>query len=281
MKLGTVIFPTEYSIRPDDFARACEERGFESIWFPEHTHIPSSRKTPYPAGGELPKEYSHTYDPFVALMAAAAVTKTIKLATGICLVVERDPIVTAKEVASLDLLSNGRFLFGIGGGWNVEEMENHGMPFGTRWKLLRERIEAMKEIWTKDEATYHGELVSFDAIWSWPKPAQKPHPPIILGSASKMGIKRVVEYCDGWIPIGLAVRDMPAAIADLHAQAKAKGRDPQSIEVSLFWAPPDADGLKRYQDMGVARGVLALPPVGKDEALKMLDGMAGLVDQVK
>lgn len=281
MKLGTVIFPTEYSIRPDDFARACEERGFESIWFPEHTHIPSSRKTPYPAGGELPKEYSHTYDPFVALMAAAAVTKTIKLATGICLVIERDPIVTAKEVASLDLLSNGRFLFGIGGGWNVEEMENHGMPFGTRWKLLRERIEAMKEIWTKDEAEYHGELVSFDPIWSWPKPQQKPHPPIILGSASKMGIKRVVEYCDGWIPIGLAVRDMPAAIADLHAQAKAKGRDPQSIEVSLFWAPPDADGLKRYQDMGVARGVLALPPVGKDEALKMLDGMAGLVDQVK
>ena len=281
MKLGTVIFPTEYSIRPDDFARACEERGFESIWFPEHTHIPTSRKTPYPAGGELPKEYSHTYDPFVALMAAAAVTKTIKLATGICLVIERDPIVTAKEVASLDLLSNGRVLFGIGGGWNVEEMENHGMPFGKRWKLLRERIEAMKEIWTKDAAEYHGELVSFDPIWSWPKPQQKPHPPIILGSASKMGIKRVVDYCDGWIPIGLAVRDMPAAIQDLHAQAKAKGRDPQSIEVSLFWAPPDADGLKRYQDMGVARGVLALPSVAKDEALKMLDGMAGLVDKVR
>ncbi|MBM4243185.1 MAG: LLM class F420-dependent oxidoreductase [Deltaproteobacteria bacterium] len=280
MKLGTVIFPTAYSIRPDDFARACEERGFESVWFPEHTHIPASRKTPYPAGGELPKEYSHTYDPFVALMAAAAVTKTIKVATGICLVIERDPIVTAKEVASLDLLSNGRFLFGVGGGWNVEEMENHGMPFRTRWKLLRERIEAMKEIWTKDEAEYHGELVSFDPIWSWPKPQQKPHPPIILGSASKMGIKRVVEYCDGWIPIGLAVRDMPAAIRDLHAQAKAKGRDPQSIEVSLFWAPTDADELRRYQDMGVARGVLALPPVGKDKALKMLDGMAGLVGKV-
>jgi probable F420-dependent oxidoreductase len=281
MKLGTVIFPTDYSIRPDDFARACEERGFESVWFPEHTHIPTSRKTPYPAGGELPKEYSHTYDPFVALMAAAAVTKTIKVATGICLVIERDPIVTAKEVASLDALSNGRFLFGIGGGWNVEEMENHGMPFGKRWKLLRERIEAMKEIWSKDAAEYHGELVSFDPIWSWPKPQQKPHPPIILGSASKMGIKRVVDYCDGWIPIGLAVRDMPGAIKDLHEQAKAKGRDPQSIEVSLFWAPPDADGLKRYQDMGVARGVLALPSVPKDEVLKMLDGMAGLVDQVK
>lgn len=280
MKLGTVIFPTEYSIRPDDFARACEERGFESVWFPEHTHIPSSRKTPYPAGGELPKEYSHSYDPFVALMAAAAVTKTIKVATGICLVIERDPIITAKEVASLDLLSNGRFLFGIGGGWNVEEMENHGMPFGKRWKLLRERIEAMKEIWAKDEAEYHGELVSFDPIWSWPKPQQKPHPPIILGSASKMGIKRVVDYCDGWIPIGLAVRDMPVAIKDLHAQAKAKGRDPQSIEVSIFWAPPDADGLRQYQDMGIARGVLALPSVPKDEVLKMLDGMAGLVGKI-
>jgi len=150
MKLGVAIFPTDYTIRPDDFARACEERGFESIWFPEHTHIPTSRKTPYPAGGELPKEYSHTHDPFVALMAAAGATKKIKLATGICLLIERDPIVTAKEVASLDMLSNGRFLFGIGGGWNVEEMENHGMPFGTRWKLLRERVEAMKEIWTKD-----------------------------------------------------------------------------------------------------------------------------------
>jgi len=280
MKLGVAIFPTDYTIRPDDFGRACEERGFESIWFPEHTHIPTSRKTPYPAGGELPKEYSHTHDPFVALMAAAAVTKTIKLATGICLVIERDPIVTAKEVASLDLLSNGRFLFGIGGGWNVEEMENHGMPFGTRWKLLRERIEAMKEIWTKDEAEYHGELVSFDPIWSWPKPQQKPHPPIILGSASKMGIKRVVDYCDGWIPIGLAVSDMPGAIKDLHTQAKAKGRDPQSIEISLFWAPPDVDQLKYYADMGIARGVMALPSAPKDEVLKMLDGMAGLVGKV-
>ena len=280
MKLGVAIFPTEYTIRPDDFARACEERVFESIWFPEHTHIPSSRKTPYPAGGELPKEYSHTHDPFVALMAAAAVTTKIKLATGICLVIERDPIVTAKEVASLDFLSNGRVLFGIGGGWNVEEMENHGMPFAKRWRLLRERVEAMKEIWTKDEAEYHGELVSFDPIWSWPKPVQKPYPPVILGSASKMGIKRVVEYCDGWIPIGLALPDLPGAIKELHAQAQAKGRDPQSIEVSVFWAPPDKDQLKHYQDVGVARGVLALPSLDRDQVLQMLDGMAKLVDQV-
>jgi probable F420-dependent oxidoreductase len=280
MKLGVAMFPTDYTIRPDDFGRACEERGFESIWFPEHTHIPASRKTPYPAGGELPKEYSHTHDPFLALMAAAAVTKSIKLATGICLLIERDPIVTAKEVASLDVLSNGRFLFGIGGGWNVEEMENHGTPFARRWRLLRERVEAMKKIWTEDAAEYHGELVSFDPIWQWPKPVQKPHPPIILGSASKQGIKRVVDYCDGWIPIGLALPDLPGAIKDLHAQAKAKGRDPQSIEISLFWAPPDAGELRRYQDLGVARGVLALPSVAKDEVLAMLDGMAGLVAKV-
>jgi probable F420-dependent oxidoreductase len=280
MKLGVAIFPTDYTIRPDDFARACEERGFESVWFPEHTHIPVSRKTPYPAGGDLPKEYWHTHDPFVALMAAAAVTKTIKLATGICLVIERDPIVTAKAVASLDQLSNGRVLFGIGGGWNVEEMENHGQPFGKRWKLLRERIEAMKAIWTTDEAEYHGELVNFDKIWSFPKPLQKPHPPIILGSASKQGIKRVVDYCDGWIPIGLALPDLPRALAELRTQAQAQGRDPQSIEVSIFWAPPDPDQLKHYRDIGVARGVLALPSVSKDQVLQMLDGMAGLVGAV-
>ena len=280
MKLGTVIFPTEYSIRPDDFARACEERGFESVWFPEHTHIPSSRKTPYPAGGELPKEYSHTYDPFVALMAAAAVTKTIKVATGICLVIERDPIITAKEVASLDLLSNGRFLFGIGGGWNVEEMENHGAPFKRRWKVLRERVEAMKKIWTEEAAEYHGEFVDFDPIWSYPKPRQKPHPPIVLGSATRAGLQRVVDYCDGWIPIGFALPDLPGAIRELHERAKAAGRDPKSIEITLFWAMPDADELRRYESLGIERGILACPSLGRDEVLAMLDGYAPLVEAV-
>ena len=280
MKLGTVIFPTEYSIRPDDFARACEERGFESVWFPEHTHIPASRKTPYPAGGELPKEYSHTYDPFVALMAAAAVTKTIKVATGICLVIERDPIVTAKEVASLDLLSNGRFLFGIGGGWNVEEMENHGAPFKRRWKVLRERVEAMKKIWTEEAAEYHGEFVDFDPIWSYPKPRQKPHPPIVLGSASRAGLQRVVDYCDGWIPIGFALPDLPGAIRELHERAKAAGRDPKSIEITLFWAMPDAGELRRYESLGIERGILACPSLGRDEVLAMLDGYAPLVEAV-
>src|SRR2546421_5527783 len=182
MKYGVAIFPTDYAIRPDQVAREAEQRGFESIFFPEHTNIPTSRRTPFPRGGNLPSEYSHTIDPFVAMTMAAAATKNLKLATGICLVIERDPIVLAKEVASVDLVSNGRLIFGIGGGWNAEEMENHGTTFKSRWKLLRERIEAMKQIWTCEEASYQGEFVRFDPIWSWPKPVQKPHPPILLGS---------------------------------------------------------------------------------------------------
>jgi probable F420-dependent oxidoreductase len=281
MELGVVIFPTDYTIRPDDFARACEERGFESVWFPEHTHIPASRKTPYPAGGELPPEYWHAHDPFVALSAAAAVTTRIKVGTGICLLVERDPITTAKEVASLDFLSRGRFLFGIGGGWNIEEMENHGTDPKRRWKLLRERVLAMKQIWTQEAGEYHGEFVNFDPIWSYPKPVQKPHPPIILGSASRKSLDRVVEYCDGWVPIGFAVSDLPRTIAELHEKAKAKGRDPKSIELSLFWAPGDIDMLRQYRDLGFKRGILAVPSGKPDEVLKMLDGYAPLVEQIR
>jgi probable F420-dependent oxidoreductase len=281
MELGVVIFPTDYTIRPDDFARACEERGFESVWFPEHTHIPASRKTPSPAGGELPPEYWHAHDPFVALSAAAAVTTRIKVGTGICLLVERDPITTAKEVASLDFLSRGRFLFGIGGGWNIEEMENHGTDPKRRWKLLRERVLAMKQIWTQEAGEYHGEFVNFDPIWSYPKPVQKPHPPIILGSASRKSLDRVVEYCDGWVPIGFAVSDLPRTIAELHEKAKAKGRDPKSIELSLFWAPGDLDMLRQYRDLGFKRGILAVPSGLPDEVLKMLDGYAPLVEQIR
>jgi probable F420-dependent oxidoreductase len=280
MKLGVAIFPTGYTVRPDDFAGACEERGFESVWFPEHTHIPASRRTPYPAGGDLPKEYWHTHDPFVALMAAAAVTTTIKLATGICLLIERDPITTAKEVSSLDQLSNGRVIFGIGAGWNVEEMEDHGTDFRRRWKVLRERVEAMKRIWTEEEAEYHGEIVRFDAIWQHPKPLQKPHPPVILGSASRKSLQRVVDYCDGWVPIGFALRDLPATIRDLHATAEAAGRDPRSIELSLFWAPGDADALGHYGSLGIARAILAVPSIDRDAVLRMLDEYAPLVQRV-
>src|SRR6059036_1301827 len=181
MDIGVFIFPTEYSILVDDLARALEERGFESLFVPEQTHIPVSRRSPFPGGGELPKRYAHTNDPFVALSSAADVTKRLMLGTGIALIPERDPIVTAKCVASLDQMSGGRFIFGIGGGWNVEEMENHGARYNTRFKLMRERILAMKALWTQDEAEYHGEMVDFDKVWSWPKPALKPHPPIILG----------------------------------------------------------------------------------------------------
>src|SRR5689334_2952188 len=198
---GAMMFPTDYAIQPVELARAVEERGLDSLFFPEHTHIPTSRRSPWPGGGELPMEYSHTHDQFVALTAAAAATKRIKLGTGICLVIERDPILLAKEVASLDVLSNGRVILGIGGGWNAEEMENHGTNFKQRWKILRERVLAMREIWRNEKAEFHGEFVNFDSIWSWPKPVQAGGPPILLGSEAKRCFERVVDYCDGWIPI--------------------------------------------------------------------------------
>jgi probable F420-dependent oxidoreductase len=277
MKYGLVIFPTDYSIRPDELARAAEERGFESLFFPEHTHIPASRRTPYPAGGELPKEYSHSHDPFVALSMAAAVTKKIKLATGICLVIERDPIVLAKEVASLDLLSGGRVILGIGGGWNVEEMENHGTAFKTRWKLLRERVEAMKAIWQNEEGSYSGELVKFDPIWSYPKPAQKPHPPILLGGHGEVALKRVVAYCDGWLPISMMAGDLKKQIGELHRLAREKGRDPKSISVSVFWTQPDRQAIDAYGEMGAERVIFALQSESREKVLPILDGYAKLI----
>jgi probable F420-dependent oxidoreductase len=276
MKYALVTFATDYSMHPAELAKAAEERGFESLFLPEHTHIPASRKTPYPGGGELPKEYSHTHDPFVALAMAAAVTKKLRVGTGICLVVEHDPIVLAKEVASLDLLSGGRVLFGIGGGWNVEEMENHGQSFSRRWKLLRERIAAMKAIWTQDEAAYHGDLVNFDPIWSYPKPAQKPHPPILLGGHTDAALKRVAAYCDGWLPISLAAGDLDQRIGHLRRLCEEKGRDPKSVSVSVFWAPPDPAAIEHYAKLGVERVIFALPPDGRETVLPMIDGYAKL-----
>jgi probable F420-dependent oxidoreductase len=277
MKLGVTMFATDYAMRPDDLARECEARGFESLWFPEHTHIPASRRSPWPGGGELPKEYWHTHDLFVALMAAAAVTKKIKIGSGICLVIERDPILLAKEVASVDALSNGRLLFGIGGGWNAEEMEHHGTPFKKRWKVLRERIEAMKEIWTKEEAEYHGEFVNFDKIWSYPKPVQKPNPPILLGTLTPKGIDRVVRYCDGWIPVGITPKTLPDAQKELNARAEQAGRKPSDFPISIFGAPGKENTLKQFQDLGVDRVVLWLPAAGPDKILPMLDQYATLI----
>jgi probable F420-dependent oxidoreductase len=271
------MFPTHYAIRPDTLAREAEARSFESVWFPEHTHIPASRRSPWPGGAELPKEYSHTHDLFVALSMAAAVTSTIKVASGICLLIERDPITTAKEVASLDVLSGGRVLFGIGGGWNAEEMAHHGTEFRTRWKLLRERVQAMKAIWSQDEASFEGELVRFEPIWSWPKPLQRPHPPIILGAHGPKALERVVTYCDGWIPIGVRGGDLVGEIAKLRRLATERGRDPSSISINVYGIPADPEQLARFRDAGVTRAIFGLPPAGPEKVLPLLDRYAGVV----
>ena len=217
-----------------------------SLWLPEHSHIPTSRKSPWPGGAELPKYYYDTYDPFLSLAAAAAVTKTIKLATGICLVVERDPIHTAKEVSTVDRLSSGRFIFGVGGGWNEEEMANHGTAFATRFKLMRERIEAMKQIWTQSTAAFDGELVKFEPMMQWPKPIQKPHPPIIVGGAFPHAARRAIAYGDGWIPIGGRRRSSRGTAA---IPSNGKGRWPRS-RVAL---------LRRLRRAPRPGGVKALP----------------------
>ena len=280
MKIGAYMFSTDYSIRPDELARLLEERGFESMWVPEHTHIPASRRSPWAGGDELPKMYWHTYDPFVALTAAAAVTTKLKLGTGICLVIERDPIITAKEVASLDRLSNGRFIFGIGGGWNAEEMNNHGTRFATRWRLLREQILAMKEIWTKDEPEFHGEFVNFDKIWSYPKPVQQPHPPIIMGGDGATTFDRVVEFCDGWMPIGGRATQGPGLIEKINLlkqQAEDGGRDPASISITMFGARPDADQIHRMEEAGVDRVIFSLPSEEQDAVLPIIDEYAKFI----
>ena len=280
MKYGAMMFSTDYSIRPDDLAKMLEERGFESMWVPEHTHIPANRQSAWPGGGELPKDYWHTYDPFVALTAAAAVTNEIKLGTGICLMIERDPITTAKEIASLDLISNGRFIFGIGGGWNSEEMEDHGTDFRTRWRLLRENILAMKQIWTADEAEFHGEYVNFDKMWAYPKPLQKPHPPILMGGDGPTTFDRVVEYCDGWMPIGSRNSGGPSLsekIALLKRQASEAGRDPESLDITSFGVRPDPELVARLEESGVNRIIFTLPSEARAQVTPLIDECARLI----
>jgi len=277
MHTGLCIFDTDYSIPIDELARAAEQRGYESLWVPEHTHIPSSRRTPFPAGEPLPNEYSHTLDPFISLATAAAVTTKLKVGTGICLVIEHDPIALAKRVASLDHQSKGRFLLGIGRGWNAEEMENHGTDFKRRSYVMRERVLAMKEIWTKDVASYSGEFVEFDKIWSWPKPFQKPHVPVLLGGEGPLTIQRVVDYCDGWFPRGRNPEVVLSGMKDMAEQAKKAGRDPKSLTVSVFGAPADAAVLDKFRDAGVTRAILRLPPEGRDKVLPLVDQWAKLI----
>jgi len=275
MKYAVMSFQTDFSVRPVELAPAVEQRGFESLWFPDHSHIPASRRTPHPQGIELPRDYWHLLDPFACVNAAAAVTKKLKLGTGVLLVCERDPISTAKEVATADFLSGGRLLFGVGGGWNLEEMENHGTNPKTRWRLVRERVEAMKEIWTKEAAEYHGELVRFDPIWAEPKPAQKPHPPILLGAHGPKARQRVVDYCDGWMPIpGLHDEDITAGAADLRERAKRAGRDPRSISITVFWAPTERATIDSWERAGIDRVIFGLPAADRDAMWKRLDELA-------
>jgi probable F420-dependent oxidoreductase len=281
MEFGASIFFTDYSISPTELATALEERGFESLWVAEHSHIPVPRRTPAPGGGELPKRYYDVMDPFVTLSAAAAVTKRLKLGTGVCLVIQRDTIQTAKLVASLDQVSNGRFLFGIGGGWNAEEIENHGTVFATRFKKMREQIEAMKEIWTKSTAEYHGEIIDFTPMMTWPKPVQKPHPPVILGGAFPWAARRAIRYGDGWIPIAGAGRADPLEdLPRFRQMAEEAGRDPRSLPVTLGGAPENPDLLKRYRDLGVVRVNFPVPPAKADEVLPLLDRLMKLRQQV-
>lgn len=280
MHYGLCTFPTEYSMPFAALAVAAEERGFESLWVAEHSHIPASRKTPFPGGGELPRMYYDAMDPFVVLAAAASVTRTLKLATGVCLVVQRDPIQTAKQVASLDQISSGRFLFGVGAGWNEEEMANHGTTaFARRGTILRERLEAMQAIWTREQAAYHGEFVDFDPILAWPKPVQRPRPPIHVGGGWPIAARRAVRLGDGWIPVGDAEGAL-GRVPDLQAMAKQAGRDPASIEVSIYYCPPERALLERLRDGGVTRAIFGVPSEPADKVLPILDAYRQVMQQV-
>ncbi len=276
MHYALTMFPTDYSIQPAEIAREAEARGFESLWFPEHTHIPVERKSPWPGGPELPKMYYDVYEPFVALTAAAAVTTRLKVATGICLVVQRDPLQTAKSVATLDRISNGRFLFGIGAGWNAEEMRNHGTEFKTRLSLMRERVLAMKELWTQAKPEFHGKFVEFAPVMTWPKPVQKPHPPIHVGGGFPKAAERAIDYGDGWMPI-FGRDEILERIPEVRERVRAAGRDPDKFEISIFAAPPQPELLARARDAGVTRCVFGLPPAKAEEVLPLLDSYAELM----
>jgi probable F420-dependent oxidoreductase len=268
---GLTIFPTDYSIGPGELARAAEDGGFTALFFAEHTHIPASRDTARPGGGELPQRYWHTLDPFVALTAAAAATERLRIGTGVCLVIERDPIVTAKEVASIDLVSGGRFEFGVGAGWNREEMANHGTDPDRRFGLMRERIEAMKAIWTQDEASYHGRYVNFDAIWSWPKPVQKPHPPVVVGGTGPKALDRVLRYGDIWMPNRIAE---PGALE--RRIAELRERAGRHVPVTYYGADPTDEFVSALAEAGVDRVLLQLPDADADTVLPLLERYAEL-----
>jgi probable F420-dependent oxidoreductase len=282
MHFAASMFFTDYSMAPHALARAMEERGFESVWAPEHSHIPVSRKSTFIMGGDLPKKYCDVMDPFVTLTAAALATTTLKIGTGICLVNQRDPIQTAKLVASIDHVCGGRFLFGIGHGWNQDEMENHGTEFKTRHKLVRERVEAMKQIWTQSKAEYHGDLVDFDPLMAWPKPLQKPHPPVLVGGAFPYSARRAIRYGDGWMPQLTEAMQEPftEVIPRFRQMAAEAGREPDSIPISVWGRMPDYDEIVRYRDMGVVRVCTSLESETEEKILPVLDKWAALIRRI-
>ena len=287
MKIGAFVFPTDYSFPIHELAVELEDREFESLMVCEHTHIPASRKTPWPGGGELPKEYYHTYDPFIGLSFAANATSRIRIGTSVCLIAQRDPFNLAKMVASLDSLSKGRFVFGIGGGWNMDEMENHGIKHHSRFKILEETVLALKALWTEEKSEFHGEFIDFDTVYSFPKPSQRPHPPILLGGQTDYTLHRVARFCDGWMPIG--PMDIEDGMNRLKQIAKDHGKDITELPVTVFQMPSltrDSDKtknfnesmLRRYQAAGVDRVLLQIPTAERDICLKVLDSYSSLTD---
>ena len=279
MRFGITMFPTDLSIGPVQLGREAEARGLDSLWFPEHTHIPTSRRTPAPAGEPLAEEYKRSLDPFVAMAAVVGATERLRVGTGIALVAQRDPIVMAKEVASLDLVSGGRLDLGIGFGWNVEEMADHGVPFKERRAVVREKVLAMKALWTQDEAGFSGEHVQFEPSWSWPKPVQKPHPPLLIGGGGGPKLfEAIADYADGWIPIGGA--GLREALPALHRAMEEAGRDPAEQSIVPFGSLPDPGKVEYYRSLGVTEIVFRVPPVPADEALPVLDQIRATLDLV-
>lgn len=275
MQFGVCTFPTDFSMDPVQLGREAEERGFESLWFPEHTRIPVNRETPWPQGGNLPDEYRRVLDPFIALAAIASVTSRIKLGTGICLVIQHDPIVLAKEVASLDQLSHGRFLFGVGAGWLREEIANHGVDPRKRWHVFDERIRAMQAIWSSDEASFHGTYVNFDPIWTWPKPVQQPRPPVLMGGDYGAAMDRVIELADEWMPHpNRGEQPLKERIDEFWQRCESAGRP--NLSVTVYSSPVDARLVEEYASAGVNRCVFRLPSAPADEVLPVLDKAARL-----
>jgi probable F420-dependent oxidoreductase len=279
MRFGLVIVPNDEVQGPAELARMAEERGFDCLLFPDHTHIPASCETPFPLGGELPDYFRRGYDPFVSVAAAVTATERILVGTGICLVVQRDPIITAKEVATVDRLSGGRFLFGIGAGWNLEEMRNHGTDPSTRFALMRERIEAMKAIWTQDEASYHGRHVEFERIWCWPKPVQQPHPPVLVGGNGRRVLDRVLAYGDEWMPNPMPLRDLAVRTAELRRRTEELGRAP--MPVTVLGSPADALLVEQLAALGVTRVISWLPSTSRDEVERAFEDYSAIMQHLE